>query len=87
MKKNHISRFTFFFMSLKCTYTQIDDGTQRAIASDYQHGVRGHAIRVIASKYGITESTVRHVVERARQHGADPVTERGHKKRKLSPAA
>ena len=74
-------------MSLKRTYTQIDEGTQRAIASDYQHGVRGHGIRAIASKYDIPESTVRHVVERARQHGGNPVTERGHKKRKLSPAA
>ena len=87
MKKNDISRFTFFSMSLKCTYTQIDEGTQRAIANDYQHGARGHGIRANASKYGITEFTVRHMVERSRQHGGDPVTERGHKKRKLSPAA
>ena len=87
MKKNDIYRFTFFSISLKRTYTQIDYGTQWTIASDYQHGFRGHGNKVIDGKYGIIESTERYVVERARQHGEDPVIDRDHKKRKSSPAA
>jgi transposase len=74
----------FFRMSSSRPYTSVPPATQRAIARDCKPGVRGHGAKSIGQQYGVPWQTVQHIMERAQQHGGDPVQPRGHKKRKLS---
>jgi transposase len=68
---------------MKRRYEAVAPEVQRAIAAEYQPSVRGSGRRALASKYGLIVGTVQHVLERAERGGGDPVTPRGHRKRKL----
>jgi transposase len=64
-------------------YRSVSPKTQRAIVSEYKANERGSGMKALASKHGLSPSTVRHIVERANMGGGDPVTPRGHRKRVL----
>ena len=83
-RKNVIFNHHFLTMSLKRKYNQVDVQTQRAIADDYQSGVRGSGYKALADKYRLPLGIVRNIIKRARDNKGEPVTERGHKRRKLN---
>jgi transposase len=68
----------------RARYQSIDAEEQRAIVAEYQPGVHGSSMGAIAQSHGLPKSSVQTIIERNREFG-DPVTPRGHKKRKLEP--
>jgi transposase len=67
----------------KRRYEQVQPQLQRDIVADYQCGVRGHGLKAIAKAHQVPRTTIRHVLARAEGKGGDPITPRGHKRRKL----
>ena len=67
---------------MKRRYAAVEPETQRAIASEYRRGVHGYGAPSLARKYELPVPTVQSILKRAKVHG-DPVTERGHRERKL----
>jgi len=65
---------------------QVSADVQRHIVSEYQEGVRGVGTPSLAKKFRLSRETVRSVIKRSKQHDGDPLTPRGHKRRKLSDA-
>jgi transposase len=57
---------------------------QRAIAAAYEEGVRGKGAKALAKQFSRPVGTIRHIIDRAENNEGDPVTPRGHRKRKLS---
>jgi transposase len=69
----------------KRRYIQLSAGEQRDIVEEYAEGAAGKTMQEVADDHRVAKSTVHAVIDRARRHGNDPVTERGHKRRKLVP--
>jgi len=67
---------------MKRRYAAIDPNIQRAIAAEWCPGVRGFGAASLAQQFNLPRGTVKSVLKRAKLHG-DPVTERGHRGRKL----
>jgi transposase len=72
-------------MSKKRSYTTIDAAVQRQIYYDYTQTGESLSYGTLSAKYHIGRSTIHRIITRGNQHNGDPVTPRGHKKRKLSP--
>lgn len=68
----------------KRRYDEVQPRVQRRIVAEYQQGVRGYGYIATAKRLQLPVSTVKGVIARAERAGGDPVTPRGHKKRKLS---
>jgi len=68
----------------KRRYEEVQPRVQRRIVAEYQQGVRGYGYIATAKRLQLPVSTVKGVIARAERAGGDPVTPRGHKKRKLS---
>ena len=67
---------------MKRRYAVVDPDVQRAIAAEWCPGVRGCGAITLAQKHNLPQGTVQNVLKRVKLHG-DPVTERGHRGRKL----
>ena len=67
---------------MKRRYAVVDPNIQRAIAAEWCPGVRGCGATKLAQKHNLPQDTVKSVLKRVKLHG-DPVTERGHRGRKL----
>ena len=67
---------------MKRRYDAIDPDIQRAIAAEWCPGVRGFGASRLAQQFNLPRGTAQSVLKRAKLHG-DPVTERGHRGRKL----
>lgn len=57
---------------------------QRDIVEAYHDGHGDDSMRDVAKAFGRSPSTVNEIIQRARTHDGDPVTPRGHRKRKLT---
>jgi transposase len=68
----------------KRRYQQLSADEQRAIVAEYGGGAEGASIGDIAKQRRLPKSTVHAVIRRAELNHGDPVTERGHKQRKLN---
>lgn len=73
-------------MVKKKNYEHVSPGVQRSIVAEHCVGVRGCGKKALAKKYNLPESTVRSILDRARENNGDPVRPRGHNERKLTPA-
>lgn len=59
---------------------------QRAIVAAYQPHTRGAGHVALAQAFQRSPETVKAIIKRAQSHDGDPVTPRGHRKRKLTEA-
>lgn len=73
----------FHFLMSSCGKT-IDIEIQKAIVSEYSRGKKGCGRRNLAKKYGVSPTSVKNIVSRAKRNHGEPYARRGHKKRKLS---
>ena len=62
----------------------IDVEIQKAIVLEYSRGKKGFGKKTLAKKYGVSPSSVKRIVSRAKRNRGEPYARRGHKKRKLS---
>jgi len=67
---------------MKRRYEAVDPDIQRAVAAEWSPGIRGFGATRLAQRFNLPRGTVQSMLKRAKLHG-DPVTERGHRGRKL----
>lgn len=76
------SGYVVSMCAAKRRYAAVAPDVQRTIATEYQQGGHDATMRGLAARHHLPVGTVGHLIQRA-AGGADPVTPRGHKERKL----
>jgi hypothetical protein len=69
---------------MKRKYEKVEPKTQRLVVKEYQSSVRAKSMSELGELFDLHKSTVHAIIVRARHNDGDPVTRRGHKKRKLN---